>query len=303
MLDAMKATLALFLAGGLMAAASAQPAVVIEDFEAVAPSVIHSCAGGELAGGTTPEPAPPPYGGASALSVSFYNISVSESGSGGVGLRKPTDVPAGPGTFFNFFLRAAPDRPLTVTLVDDDDGDGAYDVTDDRFAYEVAPDWGEGWQLVSVPLADFAHVGGSDGELDPSSDANGPLIDVCFSVPLGPAEGYDLALDYVAVTEGAALAGEGGAPRPPARSVSIYPNPLSRSDARAVVVYHQPEAATVTLALYDVRGREVARFHEGPLPAGENRISIDVSTISTGTYFVRATGANGKVAAPVTVTR
>jgi len=146
-------------------------------------------------------------------------------------------------------------------------------------------------------------VGGSDGTFDPETDGNGGLIGACFLVDLGPGEGYGYRLDYVAFTEGAPLTEEDGALPPQARSLAVYPNPVSRSDAPGFVTLRQPEAAAATLRLYDVRGRAVAVLHDRPLPAGDSRIALDVSALATGTYFVRAAGVSGVVAAPVTVTR
>lgn len=280
--------------------ALAQPTVVIEDFEE-GDDAVSSC-GDATTGAGLVEDAPADYGGTFALDASFTNICVDCPGDGGIHLRTEADVPSGPDAFFNFFLKAGT-RPLTVTLFDDDNGNGTFDASDDRFAYEVTPAPGGEWQKVSVPIADFAHVSGDDGAFDPETDGNGGLIGTCFLVDLAPGEGYGYRLDYVVFTEGAALSDEDGAPPPQARSLAVFPNPVSRSDASGFVTFRQPEAAAATLRLYDVRGRAVAVLHDGPLPAGESRIGLDVSALATGTYFVRAAGVRSVVAAPVTVTR
>lgn len=292
----------LMLLSGLLLGpiALAQPAVVIEDFEQGG-DAIDICGDASTAAGLV-EDTPADYGGAFALDAYFFNICGDCPGDGGILLRTEADAPAGPDAFFNFFLKAGT-RPITVTLYDDDNGNGTLDTTDDRFAYEVTPAPGGEWQQISIPLSEFAHVGGNDGTFDPETDGNGGLIGVCFLVDLDPAAGYSYRLDYVTFTKGAPLAGEDGALPPQARSLAVYPNPLGRSDASGFVTYRQPEASLVTLYLYDVRGRAVAVLHDGPLPAGESRIALDATALSTGTYFVHAAGPSGAAAAPVTITR
>jgi hypothetical protein len=210
-------TFALLLSGLLLGPfALAQPTVVIEDFEE-GDDAVDIC-GDATTGAGLVEDAPADYGGTFALDASFTNICVNCPGDGGIYLRTEADAPSGPDAFFNFFLKAGT-RPLTVTLFDDDNGNGSFDATDDRFAYEVTPAPGGEWQKVSVPVADFAHVSGDGGTFDPDTDGNGGLIGTCFLVDLDPGEGYGYRLDYVAFTEGAALSGDGEAP--PAQEGSL----------------------------------------------------------------------------------
>ena len=276
-------TFALLLSGLLLGPlALAQPTVVIEDFEQ-GDDAVDICGSATTTAGLI-EDTPADYGGEFALDASFFNICADCSGDGGILLHTGT-------------------RPVTVTLFDDDNGDWLFNTSDDHFAYEVTPAPGGEWQKVSVPLADFAHVGGDDGTFDPETDGNGGLLGICFLVDLDPGAGYGYRLDHVAFTEGAALSGEEGASPPENRSLAVYPNPVRRSDATGFVTYRQSAAAAVTLRLYDVRGRVVMDLHDGPLPAGQTRIALDPSSLSGGTYFVRATGSNGKLSAAVTVVR
>ena len=80
---------------------------------------------------------------------------------------------------------------------------------------------------------------------------------------------------------------------------AAYPNPFA---ARAILRYDLPEAGRVTLALYDVLGREVAVLHDGPLAPGSHRLAFD-GDLPAGVYLVRATGAGLRAAQRVTVVR
>jgi hypothetical protein len=73
------------------------------------------------------------------------------------------------------------------------------------------------------------------------------------------------------------------------RLFPIHPNPWSDS---ATFRFHLPTRAFVDAAVYDVRGRLVARLGLGELPAGEQRIRWDGldasgSPLPSGVYFVR----------------
>jgi len=73
------------------------------------------------------------------------------------------------------------------------------------------------------------------------------------------------------------------------------PNPFSPTTR---IVYTLPTAARVTLDVYDVSGRRVARLVDDDRPAGENRVAWDGRTLegeraASGVYFyrLRANGA------------
>ena len=71
-----------------------------------------------------------------------------------------------------------------------------------------------------------------------------------------------------------------------------FPNPFS---ARAELSFDLPEAANVTLEVYDVMGREVLNVNRGGMNAGGDlRIDIDGSTLASGVYVyrLRAEGAS-----------
>ncbi|MCH7638510.1 MAG: hypothetical protein IH855_03485 [Bacteroidetes bacterium] len=53
-----------------------------------------------------------------------------------------------------------------------------------------------------------------------------------------------------------------------------------------------PTSETIHLAVYDALGREVARLHDGPLPAGRRSFVIEGDRLPAGAYLVRAEGAS-----------
>ena len=67
---------------------------------------------------------------------------------------------------------------------------------------------------------------------------------------------------------------------------SAYPNPFNPS---TTIRFDLAEAGEVTLAVYDVSGREVARLVNGYRTAGGHRAVFDCSGLSSGIYFARLT--------------
>ncbi len=116
---------------------------------------------------------------------------------GGFGRTYPVDIS---GTeYFNFWINPNPGQEYTleINLQDDDNVDGAINPPDDdefQFNCVVSPTGpcatsGGGWQLVSIPLADFfddnGFLFGGNGVLDPTTPergGNGELINVVIAV-------------------------------------------------------------------------------------------------------------------------
>lgn len=66
-----------------------------------------------------------------------------------------------------------------------------------------------------------------------------------------------------------------------------YPNPASRSaDVRLMLTLEA--GADVTVAVYDVLGRQVGMLAEGRLVAGAHEVLLPTSQLAGGTYLVRA---------------
>jgi hypothetical protein len=63
-----------------------------------------------------------------------------------------------------------------------------------------------------------------------------------------------------------------------------YPNPFNPSTA---IRYSLPQAAVVTLKVYDLLGREVATLVNENKAAGNYTVSFDAAKLSSGTYFYK----------------
>ncbi|HTO94819.1 MAG TPA: T9SS type A sorting domain-containing protein, partial [Bacteroidota bacterium] len=63
-----------------------------------------------------------------------------------------------------------------------------------------------------------------------------------------------------------------------------YPNPFNPS---TVIGYLVPVGAHISLIVYDVLGREVARLVDGYVPAGSHTATWTPSGCSSGVYFAR----------------
>lgn len=80
---------------------------------------------------------------------------------------------------------------------------------------------------------------------------------------------------------------------------SRYPNPLRGA---TVFRFGLQDRTDVTLAVYDVRGREVAVLHEGELPPGIHQASWNAD-VPDGVYFLRLASADHGVSRKVVVQR
>ncbi|MEM0963765.1 MAG: T9SS type A sorting domain-containing protein, partial [Bacteroidota bacterium] len=81
---------------------------------------------------------------------------------------------------------------------------------------------------------------------------------------------------------------------------TVTPNP---SASGAAVTVSLATAGRATLAVYDVLGREVARVLDGPMPAGDRSVRLDVADLPAGTYIARLTANGTSVVRPFTVAR
>ncbi len=129
---------------------------------------------------------------------------------GGFGRTSPSDLS---GTeYFNFWINpdAGQEYTLEINLQEDDNSDGAANAADDdEFQFNCVvgaagpcATAGGGWQLVSIPLADFfddnSFFTGGNGVLDPTPAArggNGELINVVIAV-IGTGSDVNFRTDY-----------------------------------------------------------------------------------------------------------
>ena len=63
-----------------------------------------------------------------------------------------------------------------------------------------------------------------------------------------------------------------------------YPNPFNPT---TTIEFALPEAVEVSLRVYDVRGRVVARLVERPMAAGYHRVQFNASRLASGLYLYR----------------
>lgn len=82
--------------------------------------------------------------------------------------------------------------------------------------------------------------------------------------------------------------------------MAAYPNPTSGSLFVDVVA---ADSAPVTAFLSDLSGRSVKQFNTLALGAGENRWSLDLSDVATGSYVLTVLSTNGQRSVPVQVAR
>jgi len=71
-----------------------------------------------------------------------------------------------------------------------------------------------------------------------------------------------------------------------------YPNPFNSS---TIIPFSIDRPGDVTLRVYDLAGREVARLISGVLPVGHRQVSFNASdmNLTTGLYYVRLSSASG----------
>ncbi len=153
---------------------------------------------------------PPALGGAFSLQ-SGWGSGGTPGFYGGFGRTNPSDLS---GTeYFNFWINpdAGQDYTLEINLQEDDNSDGAINPPDDdEFQYNCVVSAagpcatsGGGWQLVSIPLADFfddnSFLFGGNGVLDPIPPAlggNGELINVVVAVIGNDGTDVNFRTDY-----------------------------------------------------------------------------------------------------------
>lgn len=204
---------------GVQVAGAADTIVVFDDMEHGDPfgNGWFAFGGSVGGGGISPNTAdlPPSDGGAFSLESGWGSGGV-PGFFGGFGRTNPTDLT---GTYyFNFWINpdAGQDYTLEINLQEDDDGDDDIgSPADDEFQYNcvVSPSGpcavsGGGWQIVSIPLADFfddnSFLTGGNGVLDAvptSGGGNGQLINVVIAVIGNTGSDATFRTDYWAFSD------------------------------------------------------------------------------------------------------
>ncbi len=88
--------------------------------------------------------------------------------------------------------------------------------------------------------------------------------------------------------------------KPVAELGAAYPNPSSGAVTVPLVL---PEAAEVSVAVFDVLGRRVAVLHDGRLGAGEHTFDLNGAVFPPGVYVVRAEVGGQRFTERLTVMR
>ncbi|MBT8102487.1 MAG: family 16 glycosylhydrolase [Gammaproteobacteria bacterium] len=157
---------------------------------------------------------PPAFGGAASLETG-WGSGGTPGFFGGFGRNNPVDL--FDTAFFNVWLNpdAGQDYTLEINLQDDDNGDNATSQPDDeefQFNCVVSPTGpcaiaGGGWQMVSIPLADFikdtSFLFGGNGVFDPvpvGRGGNGQLINAVFAVISNSGADATFRTDYWSYT-------------------------------------------------------------------------------------------------------
>ncbi len=118
-------------------------------------------------------------------------------------------------------------------------------------------------------------------------DAEGQLLDGSRSYDFRDTDRIDEVASSEALPTEASLSG-------------AYPNPFSR---QATVGFALPEAQRVTLAVYDVLGREVAVLVDSEVAAGRHAAVLDGSGLPSGVYLVRLTAGGVMQTEQITLVR
>jgi len=131
---------------------------------------------------------------------------------------------------------------------------------------------------------------------DISSPANPAMVDTAYGMFFSPARHFDLKLPHIYVVSAAGIhifrfddtvgIFADDASEMPENFIlhQNYPNPFNPS---TVITFQLPVKNHVTLKVFDVTGREVAKLVDGALNAGEHAAVFNAKELSSGVYFSR----------------
>ena len=202
-----------------------------------------------------------------------------------------------------FSLPAATDAPaqFTVPVVINAVGT-APELTLSWPTFDNVPD---AWALqlrdvVTGAVVDLRTEESYSFSVTPSAARTGnPQSWVAETMSEGQANARTAPRFEIIVITGNVVAGEGDTPTTFALEAA-RPNPTA---GQATVRFAMPDAGSVTVAVYDLLGRQVAMLAEGNLAAGWHTASLDASSLSAGLYVVRMTAGTFAATQRVTVVR
>lgn len=126
---------------------------------------------------------------------------------------------------------------------------------------------------------------------DIDQDDNDPFFQI--KLELNDAESTFKSQAAVPVTIGPPMPKRSGRLLPTEYSLDQnYPNPFNPV---TTIRYKLPEASPVTLIIYDVLGKEVAKLVNEHKEAGAYSVTWDASNIASGTYFYTLTAGDVSV--------
>ena len=109
-------------------------------------------------------------------------------------------------------------------------------------------------------------------EFEANNEGTTPVTDVETYLSAGDGTWYsDVSLTSTTVTVGDPLSAVPEVPAPPG-AILLWPNPFN---PRTEIAFELPAGGRVELAVFDVRGRQVAVLHDGDAPAGYFNCSWD----------------------------
>lgn len=79
-----------------------------------------------------------------------------------------------------------------------------------------------------------------------------------------------------------------------------YPNPFNPT---TIIMYEVPAQLQVTLLVFDMLGREVARLVDADQPAGRYRVAFDAGSLPSGTYVYRLVAGNEVISRKLVLAR
>jgi flagellar hook assembly protein FlgD len=118
------------------------------------------------------------------------------------------------------------------------------------------------------------------------------VLIMCATAEARVSHGYSGILSIDTVT---GVGDDASGPPQATILAAIYPNPFN---PRTTIGYELAEAATVKLAIYDLRGMQVRVLEAGNRPSGRHQAIWDGQddngrAVPTGTYFCRLSTAQG----------
>ena len=149
--------------------------------------------------------------------------------------------------------------------------------------------WDGNWHYIQLPLSDLAEKGSWDGDwFEPMGLFDWSAVDKLeITSEHGAFDGAELWFDDIRIVDQQTADIDSDAPKPHSFLVSPnYPNPFN---PETTISYYLPEAALVTIRLFDILGRELDVLLNQPMSAGQHQFSINAGLkhYETGIYIAR----------------